>query len=274
MKIVLIATIGPDYKFLDKFFKYYRDLGVDEIYITHHQPYPKLCYETVCTISDICKRYNVTGNGCWHGHFSENKKIEIENSLKDKYCDDKDWVIYADSDEFHYFDPPLRTQINYCNEHFMEAIEGRMLDRVCTTGDLMVYHEGDSIEEIFVLGGYITRYLLGAWDKKIMVAKAARDIGGGHHVLFRKDGEKVNGYRTETYYPETDSFFLQNQIHHFKWEIDLLHKLKYRVVPTCESLKAWAAESKRFLAYYEKYGRIIVENPVYGFNAQLPLLGV
>jgi len=266
MKIYLVTTIGPDIKYLDRFFGYYQRLGVDQFIVTNHQPYPDFSYDILQGISKVCNRYNVKGNGSWHGHFSEDKKIEIENKAKNEVCDDQDWVIYADSDEFHYFDPPLRDQINYCSEHFLDSIEGRLLDRVYSSGDLPLFKEEYSLEEIFSLGGFITHYLLGAWDKKVMAAKASRDIGGGHHVLLRENGEKVNGYRTETYFPEVDSCFSKNFVHHFKWEHDLLHKLKVRTVPTCNSLKSWAQESKKFLAYIEKYKRIIVENPVYNFQ--------
>lgn len=37
MRIVLITTIGIDIKFLERFLWYYSTLGVNQIYLIHHQ---------------------------------------------------------------------------------------------------------------------------------------------------------------------------------------------------------------------------------------------
>lgn len=275
MRIVLITTIGKDIKFLEPFLWYYSTLGVNQIYLIHHQRNPiKIGNPLVDEINKIADKYNAKNVCGWSGEFSEDKKIEIETQVKEQHCSEFDWVMYADLDEFHYFSRSLKEQIQYCEKNCIEAIEGRLLDRVHESGTLQPYDNRKPIEGQFQYGGYITRHLLGAWDKKIMVARAYRKIAGGHHIFFRPGNQEVRGYRTEHYYSELDSFCSENRIHHFKWEHDLLEKMGNRTQPAEESLAAWGKESREFLRYYRRYGRINLENSVYNFKRVGSVIGV
>jgi hypothetical protein len=275
MRVVLITTIGRDIKYLEPFLQYYTKLGVHKIYLINHQRFQiNIGNPLVEEINKIAHKYSAENVCGWSGEFSEEKKIEIETQVKEQYCSNYDWVMYADLDEFHYFSPSLKKQIKHCEKNGIEAIEGRLFDRVHRSGRLYPYVNYVSLEEQFQYGGYLSRHLLGAWDKKIMVARAYRKIAGGHHIFFRPGNQEVRGYRTEHYYSELDRFCSENRIHHFKWEHNLLEKMENRTKPAEESLAAWGKESREFLRYYRRYGRINMENPVYNFKRVGSVIGV
>lgn len=274
MRIVLITTIGSDIKFLEPFLRYYTKLGVDKIYLILHQRYKiGIGNPLVEEVYKIADKYSAIVCG-WSGEFSEDKKIEEETKVKEKHCSEFDWIMYADLDEFHYFFPSLKKQIKHCEKNSIESIEGRLLDRFSEDGKLPPYCNYKSLEEQYPYGGYITRHLLAAWDKKIMVARAYRKIAGGHHIFFRPGNQEVRGYRTEHYFSELEDFSTDNRIHHFKWEYDLLEKMNNRSQPTEQSLEAWGKESREFLRHYRKYGKINIANPVYNFKLIGSVLGI
>lgn len=275
MRIVLITTIGRDTKYLEPFLNYYRSLGLHRIYLIQHLKYDFYVNSPITEeVNKVAKKYDSQVVTCWSGRFCEDKKIHMENIVKEQYCSNYDWVMYADLDEFHYFSPSLKKQVKYCEKNGIEAIEGRLLDRVHRSGRLYPYVNYASLEEQFQYGGYLSRHLLGAWDKKIMVARAYRKIAGGHHIFFRPGNQQVKGYCTEHYFSELEDFCSENRIHHFKWEHDLLEKMIGRAELTEKSLAAWGKESREFLRYYRRYGKINIENPVYNFTNVGSALGV
>jgi hypothetical protein len=209
--VFLTVTIGPDYRLLNKFIQYYKNIGIENFLIILNTP------DTLPR--SIIQSYGIDVAHSWLDPFSERAKQSHERDTILKYCTMNDWVIYCDLDEFQYYPLGLQKQISHCEENSINFLEGRLIDRVSETGKLIDLNEEMSLNEQFPLEGFITSNLLNAWDKKIVIAKVKLIVGGGHHIFL----EDVT-HKTLPYIPELGLDSTGIEVHHFKWDAEILKR--------------------------------------------------
>jgi len=259
MRIYVITTIGFDTSLLDRFLKHYKKFRPKKILIVVNASKDS---ETYSTVEEKTKKY---GNLCilqeWPGEFSEDEKITQEKLISSRYCKDNDWVVYADVDEFQYYPKNIRASIKNAKRLGFDYLEGRMIDRICITGELTLTDKDIPLEVQYPLGGSITKEILKGWDKKIVCAKMNRDIGGGRHVFINRGGVYFKECNTEPYSEELSPHSFGIEIHHFKWNYFTVNKLKKELTFKHKSLTAWRQEHERFLKYMELYNKINIYEP-------------
>jgi hypothetical protein len=197
----------------------------------------------------------------WTEEFSEALKQRYERELIEKECAYDDWVIYTDLDEFQEYSISIPNFLQFCENEKADTVEGRLIDRVAADGSLRSYDSLQPLAEQYPLGGYITRPLLKAWDKKIVAARAYKTVGGGHHIFLDADG------RPKKYSHRIKSFLHSINIHHFKWDANVIARMKNAIYYKDDSLVYWKKEIARFLEYYSEKGRIATENRKFKFRS-------
>jgi hypothetical protein len=251
--IFLVVTVGPDYQLLPKFLRYYKNLGVTDFLVI-------LNTQDSAPRNILCE-HGISSVGSWIDPFSEYSKQMYERSIVLTHCTQKDWILYADLDEFQFYPRGLATHIKECEKNKINFLEGKLIDRVSSTGELIDLDISKSLEEQFPLGGLLTSNLLKAWDKKVVLAKGKLIIGGGHH-LFLDDVK----YETLPYKSMLNKHSKGIQIHHFKWDKNLLVRMDKYLKLQDKSLHFWKKEILRFLEHYSKYGKINIQNKRFKFK--------
>lgn len=261
--IHLVFTVGSDFKLLPHFLRHYRSIGVYSILPIIHDRHN--VSEAVRSILDL---YHVSIAQVWSEEFSETLKHRYERSVVIVRCKPSDWVIYADLDEFQQYPLEIETHIDVCERRGIHYLEGRMLDRISSTGELTPIDFKTSLEDQYPLGGYITRGIMGAWDKKIVAARASVDIGGGHHVSLDQRG------RPSKYCPDLSPESKGIIVHHFKWDATVLNRMRRHINYKDCSLRCWVKEMRLFLKYIEKNGKIDINDSRLSISSQPLNIGV
>ena len=143
------------------------------------------------------------------------------------YCTTiQDWIIVADSDEFHEY--PGRVVTKFFRELDLDGVNvvnGLFLDRVSTDGSLKALIDGVHVFKQFELGCRLHRVFGLGTPKKVMAFKGNFRINRGHHRLALcwfwnrrnyldltpwktcppKESERIKTYRKRL------------NVHHFKW---------------------------------------------------------
>jgi hypothetical protein len=250
--IFLTVTIGSDYTLLRKFLKYYTNLGINKFLPILNTP------DTTPQV--ILQEHGINISDIWIEPFSEQAKQYHEREVILRYCTDNDWVVYADLDEFQQYPMELKNHIRYCEENNIDFLEGKLIDRVSSTGKLREIISHRTLEEQFPLKGYITKNLLKAWDKKIVIARGKLIVGGGHHVFLDRATYKPLSYKSIL---NEHSYGIE--VHHFKWDDKLLNRMQSYLNLRDKSLFFWKKEIVRFMNHYYKHSRINIEDKRFKF---------
>jgi hypothetical protein len=259
--IFLTVTIGYDYRLLSKFLQYYIKQDVSNFLIILNTD-NKEVYKTLL-------RFGISPVHSWLDEFSEEKKIKNERQVIETICNPEDWIIYTDLDEFQYYPDGLTKSIYFAENSNYDYIEGKLVDRVSESGKLIDIDLSKKLEDQFPLGGFITKPLLKAWDKKIVAARKNKIVGGGHHIFL--DNEKFN---TLPYKGKIDGPYKNILIHHFKWDSFVINRMKSYLSLKDESLNYWKKEMSLFIKHYKKYSRIKIDTKKFNFSKLENILNI
>ena len=246
-KIFLTVTVGPDFRLLPRFIKYYKNFGIDNFLIILNTKND--------TPVSILKDFGITPEKIWLEPFSETLKQKYEREIVEKNCSDEDWIVYADLDEFQCYPMGFLNHVAFCENNGIEYLEGRLVDRLPETGELIEIDENKPLEEQFPLRGFITNNLLNAWDKKIVFAKGRLIVGGGHHIFLDSTTHK-----TLPYHRDLNEHSPGIEIHHFKWDIQVFGRMFDYIALPDDSLEAWREEISRFIFYYLQNNKINISD--------------
>lgn len=245
--LFLVVTVGPDYRLLHKFLRYYKNLGIKNFLVilnTQDSAPIKVLHE-----------YGIISVRSWTEPFSEQLKQYHERKILIEHCSVNDWVIYADLDEFQVYPRGLSSHISECEKYGIDFLEGKLIDRISSTGKLLKLDVEIPLEDQFPLEGLITSKLLKAWDKKIVLAKGNLIVGGGHHIFLDGTTNKTLPYKSKL-----NKYSAGIQIHHFKWDRDVLSRMNRYLQLQDKSLLFWREEISRFLNHYSRYNRIDISD--------------
>lgn len=203
--ITLYLPVGPDIKLLDANLDYYTGLGVSHILLSVHLR-EEWAGGFLEKITQTTKNY--------HAEIAQiHRSAAIEERLRyqsvtREYCDENDWVIIADLDEFHEFSMPIADIISLCESRDYDYVTGLFLDRIGIEGELTEY--AWNIWDCFPLGARLTRKATGGDERKVVLTRANIDLVGGHHYAY--EGRRC---------PTGEGTAI---VHHFKWDASVLDR--------------------------------------------------
>lgn len=147
------------------------------------------------TVLSHVHHFNITHHYVWDGQYSSEahlkRKLEILGQVVTSYNDD--WIILADSDEFHNYGPNITVY------DFLFAVErqgasyvrGYLVDRVARDGSLPAITSTPAIYQQFPLACAVVGTLYGGKTKKIAAFKAyLRSNQGNHKIVAAEDAEQ------------------------------------------------------------------------------------
>jgi len=233
-KTAVILLVGPDSRLLEQNILHYRSLGLKKILISVHV-YGDNGEKHLSKVTAIAEKLhaNVADIHTAQGIESGNRY----RRLIDNHCGKRDWVVYADLDEFIQFPAPIPDIIDFCEAEGYDYIQGFFLDRIGAKGDFPVL-SGQSIWDQFPIGVHLTQTICKGNSNKITLARAQIGVVNGHH--FALDGVCC---------PHE---LCASIVHHFKWD--------HAVIERCKEMKAlnesdglpWGHEYQRFIDYVDE----------------------
>ncbi len=221
MKIFLYSTLGVDdgLPLLNQWIAHYRRLGILSINMrivlhTQHRHHQKLDHARLRLRAE-----GIEPRRLWHGPFSSDENYHYRKWIwQDCQLGQDDWFVIADSDECHQFDRSLEDTLAECNQAGINAIEGRLIDRIDRNGAMPTVDPQQSLDEQFPLYSRLTATELDMNDLKIVAHKRTTFAGRMHRA-------------NHGIAPEYGSPTIRRDacdIHHFKWTSGVLDRMKCR----------------------------------------------
>jgi hypothetical protein len=244
MKIYLFSMLCldeneyPDLNLYRHFIDYYKKLGIESDRFTII-PCGGNRYEK--NLEEF-QKINTANNIPNHNLIS--KKYDIFNAneilLKwQKKIDKEDWVLFPDPDEFNNYGgfDDILTCAKFLEENNYYALEGEFEDRVANDLILHKVQYPKNLFNQFPKKTNITKRIITASWKKILLSKAKVELRVGHHFVIwnsKKSRPAFLGevqYRGDEYWkwpPVPASYVYQSNLKvcHFKWTESLIHRLQ------------------------------------------------
>jgi len=165
----------------------------------------------------------------WIGPFSAISALEHKIFLLHNVTD-KDWVVYADVDEFAEFPAPLDTFINQLEQQRSNAVRGVEIDRISQSGELNKILSTPHISLQYPCVCNITKAMLRLMTDKIILLRGDFRAGTGNHRVLTLLWYKENNITLRQidrfdprYYAKIINLF------HYKWTSEIIQALIDRV---------------------------------------------
>jgi len=262
----MITVDGFRVTLINSFLDYYTKVGLKarNILITV-QMRKESKFEHLVRVLDVLK-----SKGVYHDIFLGEWSSEVlmfHQAHKLLYCTGADdWIIVADSDEFHEY--PTRDVNQFLKDldrQKINIVNGIFLDRVSHDGLLKEPSDESDIFEQFLLGCQLHRSFSLGTPKKVMAFKGTLRINRGHHRIALCWFWKRRNYLDLTPWnscppqnlTELKPYEKKLNVHHFKW-------MKGQYEATQHKASVWANTSigeayKTVLKHLERCGGICVK---------------
>jgi hypothetical protein len=164
-----------------------------------------------------------------------------------------DWAVIADQDEFHVYPDSLSSITEYCEKRGYEGVSGEVIDRIGENGALPRITKGHSLWHTFPLAGDVTKALLATpggrafYSPEVVLAKGSAVIGWGNHYI-----AQGNACPSEE---------ITVPVHHFKWDAEVIHRLRSRHELYTELGEPYGWESEIFINHLREHGRVDITDP-------------
>lgn len=167
--------------------------------------------------------------------------------LNKAHVSPRDWIIYADLDEFYSYPVHLKHLIKQMEAENIQAIQGWIIDRITPDGSLPPIKASPSIFEQFPLGATLTRDWLKANHRKIVLCRADVQVNGAHDTAF--------GVRFDQVPTGCDGPY---HAFHFRWTASLIPRLQERMAHPEKHHPAYVRECNFFLQEIAKIQKLPV----------------
>lgn len=154
---------------------------------------------------DICYKEDVRPRVIWQGEFNVYSKWEQVQSLIQK-IPHKNYILYAETDEFHEYEMPLNELIYECSRNHWWIVRGKFVDRLSEDGGLNPIEENPSLFKQFPIK-----------------CDSSNIWNGGGNALFKVMLFKPNVKLTSGAH-QPSGFIIQDKVHprlqkvhHFRW---------------------------------------------------------
>lgn len=204
----------------------------------------------------------------WPGEYASRRMTLEWHHMLAQHVDDDDWVVQADSDDFHEYPDSLPEVLDRFKH--ASAVQGVYVDRLAPEGRLEWAVSEPSIYAQFPNICDVSLGLLGVTTNgscKLMAYRGYLKPGGGGHrvaVNCRKvrywaghTSEALHEYHGEDNVRDhTWRSQWPYKVHHFKWHGSLLAKLRKRVEVYTRLKYPWVAESRTLLQHIADNGHL------------------
>ena len=261
--ISLISTAEPlRIRWLPQFVRHYRALGVDRFFLSlqlepDEDPALKRGYKAQF-------RETLAALGIEEAFFLE-KSFDAyvvrdhHDEIQDKYISPDDWVVWCDSDEYQAYPRPLAEMVAKWESEGCDYVNGLMLDRVAADGSLPRFDPSVSVWEQFPIACTVAGEVSDVLQRKIAMARGDVFISRGNHFLacaapamLTPTSTKRLAERPPVRTPKPFANWVQ--IHHFKWDANVIELLRFRLTPQWRAKCPWWVESGKLLDYFEGNG--------------------
>lgn len=180
--------------------------------------------------------------------------------------DKKAYWIIADCDEFQIWPVPPREIAMNCKKRGYTFVTGGFLDRIGEEGRFSeILSPEDDLDALFPLVGFFRYPMSGACPNKVVMVKGGQKVCSGQHYAIFPDGSNSWGTKHLLRYPVDECFV---QVHHFKWDRSVLHRLLDVSKSKCKYSEEYATMRKNI-----KNCKIDIKDKAYNIERYDALLG-
>jgi hypothetical protein len=237
--IALICTLEP-YRiaWLPQFMEHYRGIGVER-FLLSLQVEPSASQDAkdsdFARFRETLASLGVDNAWLWEHEFNAPAMIKHQRTLQSEMLQPSDWIVWCDSDEFQVYPSHLREITAGLETRKVDYVRGVFIDRLAFDYGLPVFDAKTRVWDAFPRTCNVTMALAGGDPRKVVLARANVRVRGGKHVSFGMENlNTIDGWV---------------QVHHFKWDVTVIDRLRYRVRPEWAARFPWWVESKRLLDY-------------------------
>lgn len=204
-----ITVLESDYLLVPYFVRHYSRLGATEFPILAYSNEGKQAedMDTVCRLVEEAGGKPLPVVAFHQKVFSAYRRDQLIHAIHPK----NQWAFFADLDEFAQLTPEKVQQ--YISQDVV-YVAGRWLDRLAPGGKLVDIDPSKTLEEQYPMGCHF-RQKMGAGDSVFVLSKVAPNL---HHPYSCKWGRE--------YFPNRVPVITS---HHFKWQGNVLRRLKNRL---------------------------------------------
>lgn len=263
-RIRLICHMGttPGENLVRHFMDHYYRSGVDEfLVILHSERGDNLQRQKVLS---VLQKYGVRPVMEVNDYCYIQKKRRI-NAVMDRYCQDRDWVIQSDLDEFQAYPAGLHRMVQLCDQNGYKFVAGKWIDRIAREGQLKPISIHPSLWQQFQFSCDISEKIVGGWCKKICLMQGSLRIGDGgmHSIEYGHPDWAIADLNYQQTHKDQRGCPVKIDIHHFKWDSTVIERLQNRSERYKRLGLSVYAESERVLKYIEKNGGVKMKGMKY-----------
>jgi len=268
LRLISCNGVNYDLPLLYHFIKHYISLGIDPdqfllVFNALSNEHPNLN-----EAESIAKQFGIQNTFRWIGTHTSQLRLKFFLRLLKEHTKPGDWVIYADADEFHFYPDRLEEVLQNCDSKGQNAIQGVFVDRISANGTLTPTQPTPTIYEQYptLCNCNAIWYETGNFPDtaivKILAYKSGMKTTTGGHVIRKPDESEVK-YALEcnlaNHKSITDTEFREKipfQVHHFKWNANLIDKCNSRIETFKQLGKPWGMYPQRIVEYFQKHKKI------------------
>jgi hypothetical protein len=241
--VALVSVVGPvEGYLLDAFLDHYLSLGVSEVLLALHLG-PELGQdkekELLAQTRDRAEVVEID-RGPWRAEMNPSLFKELRSRCR------AEWHVIADSDEFQYYRGTLQDRAAKLERSSRVAATGLFWDRITPEGELRHPRPGESLDQAYSRGAFISPILLDADPRKITLARRDVELSWGNHHARAVAPELI----AEPPMP----------VHHFKWRGDCIDYLRGRITQFAGSPHrvemSGCDEAQEAVALFDDQGRL------------------
>jgi hypothetical protein len=237
--IALICTLEP-YRiaWLPQFVEHYRGIGVDRFFLAL-QVEPSASQgakdSDFARFRETLASLGVDEAWLWDHEFNAPAMIKHQRMFQSEKLQPSDWIVWCDADEFQVYPSNLPDIIAGFETRKIDYVRGVFIDRIAADYGLPAFDAKTPVWDAFPRTCNVTMALARGDPRKVVLARASVRVSGGKHVSIGMENlDTIDGWV---------------QVHHFKWDVTVIDRLRYRVRPEWAARFSWWVESKRLLDY-------------------------
>jgi hypothetical protein len=254
-KIFLAAVVDVKRPLLvQHFITHYKSLGVelaDFLIVVNFQDVSEQNSRGAKTVKKSLERCNISFVS-WTGPFTTGVKHVHLLHLVSTRVSTHDWIIWADSDEFHHFPMRVVDFVDLVGRNSSTAVRGYLVDRLAREGELHPIRAGQNIQVQFPLQCQITTRLLKGNIRKVVLTKGSY-VDAGHHAIpsWAYFSDRGTAHLLPPWLTQSRVSWWNDSVYiaHYKWTAGAVEYLKSRMATYSERKLSWWPESSRLVHY-------------------------